>query len=249
MKFCHVKFIQTTNKIPWKKIKSRFGGNVEDILCKQNVYLPIEYGFSRYNSIFFMRRLCENAALVALEKAKVNKTKLKISLYDPRCAHHDMAELLLPYCCELKIITNNVSFYEKEVFRLNQEYDTPICVSDLACNIYPCNVIVSPDKIKKKLKMDSTTIVFTSEKPVVKLDGLVYDDYKVALPKRFKELECLDLKNEYLLSALYDKENDYQLGSIVPNYCGVNGNMVSLQKVSKNIKQLSNQLRWTTSRR
>lgn len=238
-KIKHINFIQKNKKIPWKKIKNIANGDIDNLICDENISLPVEKGFNRYYSPIFKRRLCENAALVALNKANVRN--IIITLYDVRAVYLDMPELLAPFCSELKIITNNVDIYESAIENLNKQHKTNIFISSSISNMYPSDVIVAPEKIKKSFKIDQNTVVFTSEKPIAPLNGIVYNDYNINIPNKFKDLKKFGLKNEYVFSALYAETNMYELGSLVPCSCISKGKRISFKKVCRNVKYILNE--------
>lgn len=236
LKIKHINFVQRTKKIPWMKIKNIAGGDVDNLMCDENISLPVEKGFNRYCSPIFKRRLCENAALVALNKA--NARNIIITLYDVRAVHLDMPRLLAPFCSELKIITNNVDIYESAIKDLSGEHNTNIFISSAISNMYPSDIIVAPEKIKKSLKIDKNTVVFTSDKPIAPLNGIVYNDYKINVPNKFNDIKKFGLKNEYVFSALYTETNMYELGSLVPCSCISKGKDIPFKKVCRNVEHI-----------
>ena len=224
-------------QIPVKKIKKMLGRGTREVLCRQDLSLPIDCGFHRYTSSLFMRRLCENGVLVALKEANCIPSSINVSLYDPKAIHSDMAEYLLRHCGSLRIITNHTDFYHRESDRLMEEYGASILVGDQMDWLSTCHVLVAPDKIRKRLQISPSTIVFTGEKPAVDIRGELYYRYKASLPEKYEELLPKELEPEYFMSALYELEKIHELGCLVPEYFVSNESCVSLEEISKHIKK------------
>lgn len=210
---------QTTNKIPWRRISSYAGYGKEKLLCNQDIKVPNKYGLCKFYSKSFDYRLCENAAIIALKKANLNPQNVKISLYDPDCRHLDMAEQLLPYCSNLKIITNNEDLYIGEADRLMDEYGASILVGRKVEWLYTSDVLIAPEKLSVPIRLKNNAVIFTAEKPDVFVKGVVYYTYGIKLPSEYNDICPKGLDPKSFLSYLYSECGTHQLGAIVPKFC------------------------------
>ena len=216
-------------KIPWKKISHLINDNNGFVLCREDINIPPSVGIKRYSSDLLTKQMCKNAAIKYIKVNNYDPKKLKILIFDKDAKYIDILEDIIMLTNDIRIVTDFPKLYYKKANQLRDDYGASIVVSDNLTNFESCaDILISPDKIIKKLNLKNSAVVFTSKKPSVNLNAKVYYSYKVKLPKKVMNIIPADLEPEYFLSALYDNYKIYSLSSIVPSYCISDESVVSI---------------------
>ena len=234
----NITYKKRSGKIPWKKISNIVKEDSKYVLCSEDIRVPITYGIQRFASNKLSRRLCENAVISAIESANIRPSDIVISLYDPRAAYSDLLDILLQYSAQIKVVSNNMVFYEEESLRLMEEYGVTVLTTDNISSLDNSNIIIAPDKIRVNLELSKDTFVFTAEEPGVNLGCNVVSGYKVNTPLKYKVLIPDYIEDEYFLSYLYSELKVYELGSMVPVYCVSGGQTKTIKEISEELENL-----------
>ena len=184
------------------------------------------------------RCLCENTFIAVLKNLNVKPTDFSVSLYDPRAAYADILDTILQYSAQVKVVSNNIRFYEEESARLMERYGVTVLTTDNILSLNNSDIIVAPDKIRTDLKLSKDTFVFTAEEPGINLGCTVIDDYKVNTPIEYKPLIPNYIEDEYLLSYLYSELKIYELSDLVPVYCISEGKAKTIKEISEELETL-----------
>lgn len=231
----NIKFEQVGKKIPWKKIAKIAGDNKNKILCSENIIFPQDLDFKRFNSSSFMKKLCENAVFSILKIARLPQSKLKICLYDPRGIYVNILEKLLPFSSHINVMTDNFDFYSIVSEKLMDNYGASLIIRSLKSKA-DCDILVSPDKITDNINTNSSTLIFTSDKPCVSLKGITFFLYTLPIDPEYNRIFfSYNIDYEYFLSAVYEKIGKSGLNYLIPNYCKTIDQHISLKDVSKHI--------------
>ena len=214
----HITYTIRNGKIDWGKLNHLIGNQRNHLLCSENIILPKELGFRRFDNIDFKTRLATNAAVYILSQADTKN--IRVGLYDPKGEHTELLSHLVKNTANLAVITDNSTAFEYEVRSVYEELGASVRLSDNRIHLMDCQLIIAPDKIKEALPLSSSAVVLTSYPPSVCICGLVCYSYYFRMPKGFDELKPQELTEEYFCGALYTKAGQYELGSIVPLVCG-----------------------------
>ncbi|MDP4120251.1 MAG: hypothetical protein Q8876_04240 [Bacillota bacterium] len=215
----HIIYEQINGKVNWDKIEKALLVPIERkfILCVENLKLPRNLGFERFQSDALLKRLAENAALWVLNAAKIPPSDIKIAIYDPDGSELELCELLIPFTNQLRIITKDIGDYYLEYERLMDEYGVAVMISSETEWLSFCDVVITPRRITENLPFKEDAIIFSTERPAVSAKGVIFYDYQMDLAEKYLKIMPYDLPDLYFASALYTKGKQYELGSAVPS--------------------------------
>ena len=233
-----ITYKKRNDKIAWKKIANIVKEDSKYVLCSENVRVPITYGIQRFASNKLSRRLCENAAISVIENINVKPSDIAISLYDPRAAYSDLLDILLQYSAQIRVVSNNINFYEEESARLMEEYGVTVLITDNILSLDNSDIMIAPDKIRINLGLSKNTFVFTAEEPGVDLGCNIISKYRINTPIKYKSLIPDYIEDEYLLSYLYSELKIYELGSLVPVYCVLGRSIKTVDKIAEELENM-----------
>lgn len=216
LEFRRIKYNYTNKKIPWRKIINLIEDKDKSILCGSNIDIPKNIGIKRYESKLFMKRLCENAALKYIKKNRFDPRMIRVALIDKGGKYRDILEKVVMFAGDIRVVTDFPDLYLEQIDILMEKYGASILINS---SISESDIVICPDKIENKIRLKKRAVVFTSESVKLPLNGTIYYDYKVSLPKDLINIIPDDLEPEYFLSALYDKYKMHKLGEIIPIYC------------------------------
>lgn len=221
---------QKKMSIPWTKIKSFMNDDTQNIICEKSLVLPDTLGFSRSNDKPFNEILCVNSAKYVIQNLNSIPEKLKITLYDPFCEYHYILEDIIMFSRHIKIITNNVSDYLKNISPLIDAYGASIPISNKLSWISPCNILIAP-KINSKFYISSNTLTFTTENQVSDLNGIILNSYKLNVSSNISKLIPGEIPAESFIAALYNTKKFSKLSLITPDYCLSNNKIISINEI------------------
>lgn len=218
--------------IPWEEIKSIWGGNVQNILCEETLKLPNNLGFSRFNESKFSELLCINSAKYVIQNLNSDPEKLKITLYDPFCEYNNILEDIIMFTRNLKVITNNIQDYQKNINHLADTYGVSIPVSNKLSWISPCNILIAP-KIDTRFYTSSNTVIFTCRNYTAGLNGIIFNKYKLNVESSIKRFIPRKIASEYFIAALYSTNKFSKLDKIVPDACLSTNKFIPVNEISR----------------
>ena len=210
---------RSKGSVRYDRIYRLCAGKSKVILCSRDTE-PVSTPLRRFESLSLQRCLMTNYICDILSKSGISPAGLHISYYDPRGEYPGIAEKLLKYCSALTIVTDMPRFYENEAERISAGSDTDIIVSNEPDDIYPCDMIVAPEVIKRPISAALSTLVFTVGQPASTVTGNVIYKYNARLPERYKALMPEGIDEIYFMSGLYELGRQIKLAEIIPSGCG-----------------------------
>lgn len=214
----HITYKHRTGKINWNKVDDVVGPQRNHLICAENILLPEEMGYKRFDNKEFKSRLVTNLSISVVSKMET-PNKIKIGIFDPNGESADFLPSVVKYTDNIVVVTDNFQGYKYEVDCIYEEMGATVQISDNRVNLIDCDFVIAPEQIKERLPLSSDTIVLTSDPPSVCTTGLLYYDYYIKLPKKFDVIKPKELSDVYFAGALYSKAGQFQLGSIVPISC------------------------------
>lgn len=221
---------QKKMSIPWTKVKSFMNDDTRNIICEKSLVLPDELGFSRSDDKPFNEVLCINSAKYVIQNLNSIPEKLKIALYDPFCEYYHILEDIIMFSRHIKIITNNVNDYLKNISSLTDTYGVSIPISNKLSWISPCNILIAP-KINSKFYVSSNTLTFTTGNQASGLNGIIFNNYKLNVSSDISNLIPKEIPVESFIAALYNTKKFSKLNLIIPDCCLSNSKIIPINEI------------------
>jgi hypothetical protein len=218
VKLKYIDYISFNGKVNLDRIDDFVGAQRNHLLCSENIKFSPETGYKRFFSPEFSERLCTNMALYAVQSCK-NPENLKIGIYDTAAVASDILPLLLRYCPDVTVVTQNEAAYLEQTELAMEEFGATAMVTKNTDSLEKCHLIIAPECICENLPVGSDAVVLTNYCPSVPLSGLVYYKYYFKMPNGFDSIKLKELDEEYFCSALYTLGGQHELGSIIPTIC------------------------------
>lgn len=223
-------------KINWNRLSKILGEERSSLIyCGQQ--LPSDLGFYALNTHEFKTRLCTNMILYTLSKCE-NIKNIKIALYDLKANHSELLPYLSEYCDGVTVVTKAVSYYCDVAQALIEETGASTIITRNDDALSDFDIIISPDRIDKRIIAKNNAMLFTAVKPKFMLNCQVYYNYEIKLPGDLEKYKPKTIDNVTFLSALYSKGKMFSLGSVVPTVCSgltQSHTLLSLVKQMNNI--------------
>lgn len=229
-------YVSYKDKVNWRRVAEEIGEERSSLVCSAKIKLPEELGFKRYVGNSLMYRMAGNAALQMLEDLNADPNNITVCLVDFKGKYSDLVPRLLSYTNNLKVVTNNISFYMDFSSEMMEEHGAAVLVHKRVSHIKECDVVIAPAKITTSLPISQEAVVFTGAKPGCRLSGIIYDGYSISLPGAIKKSKPQELSDEYFAQALYEKGGVFSLGSLVPEFFYCAGEFAKSNDVCRIIK-------------
>lgn len=215
----HITYVNRTGKIDWFRLDSVICSQRNHLLCSEDVILPAELGFRRFDNREFKIRLASNFGIYALSKLGDTADKIKTGLFDPKGQCTDILPALLKYSSNVVVVSDNLTAFNLEIRRIYEETGATVHISGNRVQLSDCDLVIAPMQIQELLPVSGNCIILSGAAPTVCVSGLVYYDYYFRMPNKFDSIKPKELSEEYFAGALYTKARQYELGSIVPTVC------------------------------
>lgn len=223
-------------KIKWKKIAKLLGKKEFKLLFPNQLPIMTKLGIKRFSSINLQKRLCKNAVLEVLNKAKLNPNKLRISLIDETGEHYELLRKIIKFSSQIDVITLNERLYLEKQMDLMDEFGASVMVTKNKDWLFKSDIVVAPEPINEPLPIKKESVVFSSEINKYLNCLNAYYEYKVEIPLKYKKLKPQNVSVEYFLSALFDEYNLSDLPMLRPKKCLSKCGLESIEDVAKKIK-------------
>ncbi|MGN0489574.1 MAG: hypothetical protein ACI4HO_09960 [Ruminococcus sp.] len=215
----HITYINRTGKIDWFKLDSIIGSQRNHLLCSEDIILPTELGFKRFDNKEFKIRLSANFGIYVLSKLGEKADLIKTGFFDPKGECTEILGGLLKYSSNVVVVSDNLTAFHNETRRITDETGATVQISSNRIQLMDCDLVIAPMQITELLPLSGNCIVLSGATPTVCVPGLVYHSYYFRMPNKFDSLKPKELSEEYFAGALYTKARQYELGSIVPTVC------------------------------
>lgn len=210
----HIRYQHRHGRIRFKKISHLAVGSSKEILCSPHLNLN-NTPFVRFENQDLTQRFFFNALRFMLKNLDFSPEELSPTLYDPEGKFAHIAELLLQYAVQVSVITDAADFYEKEAQRCMNTFGASLRIQ--AQPSRAISILISPCRINQPLPLESGGLTFTPYKPIVRLNGLIFDKITVELPPPFERLKPAEIDSLTFLSAFYSLEFCHELGKLMPS--------------------------------
>ena len=127
--------------IPEERLK-KITSNLADGLIFPKGFIN-NSGIKVWEPSYFKDIMLFNTALSQIEKSVFNPAETLITVIDRKGVLHTEISRLVPFSGELKVITDNMSAYERESERIMEEYGLSLFVSDRLSAIPERGIIIS----------------------------------------------------------------------------------------------------------
>lgn len=215
----NITYINRNGQVDWYALDSEIGAQRNHLLCSDDVVLPAEMGFKRFENTEFKIQLACNLGLFVLSKLKGEIPNVKVGLFDASANCSSLLEDLIKYCGNVAVVSDNIDEYDEITEKISEEYGAEVFVTNNREVLSDCAFVIAPEKICETLPFSGGAVVLSGFAPTVCTAGLVYFDYHFRMPNMFDKIKPDSLSNEYFAGALYTKGRQYELGSIVPTSC------------------------------
>ena len=219
-----ITYTQNRKKINWNAIDKFTKEQRTKLLCCENMILPKDKGYRRYESFELNSRLCTNLALYLLKNIS-HSENLTVGLIDDNALYDELGFRLVDFTDKVYIFTKKHDAYIPVTERLLDEKGAVITVTKNLGKLKFCDLVIAPELIKMKLPLSENALVLTSQKPVAETDALTLYNYFFDLPKKYLSVKPDYLDDMYFASALYSLLKIYKLGSFVPRLCSGNNDI------------------------
>lgn len=214
----HITVDKRCDRLDWELLDSIIGAQRNHLICSDNIILPSELGFRRFDDGLFRCVLSLNLTLNVLSKLK-NKLDLSFALYDPDGLFPDFLSDAAHYCGDITVITDKPEKFEQVIEKIADDSGAQIKLSSNRERLLDAQLVSAPTQIREPLPLSGTSVTLTGKAPTVCVAGLVYFDYHFRMPNMFDRLRPRELSEVYFCAALFTKARQHELGSIVPTTC------------------------------
>ena len=228
-------YLQRRGRIRFDKLYDCCKGKSKVILCSRELNL-FNTPFKRFNSQSLKREIMKNYIFSVLKKCDIEQYRLHIYFYDPGAEYPSFVQALLEYSSCITVVTDMPKFYENEAERITAENGANIIVSNNISDLYPCDIIISPDVIRKPLSAAASTLIFTTAYPTVSAAGNIICRYDVTMPDKYSKLRPDGIDDMYFMSALYILCRQTELAKLLPESCGDNSVQYDTDTIVRQIR-------------
>ena len=213
----HITYKNRNGSINWKKLDLLIGNQRNHLVCSEEILLPKEKGYKRFDDNEFKIRLASNMFIYIL--SQVNDKDLKVALYDVKGQYTDILPHIVKYISNPVVITDNLTAFNYITESVYNEQGATVQLTNNRSHLLKCDFLLAPAEIKEVLPLASNVIILSGEKPLTCAGGIVYYDYYFKMPEQWKAEKPDELSEQYFCGALYSKGGQYELGSIIPTVC------------------------------
>lgn len=214
----NIRYHKRRGSIDFEKLYDKCIGHSKVILCDKNVNL-FNTPFRRFESTLLNKCLMKNYIINILTLSEISPKDLKISYYDPDAGNPSFVSELLRFSSNLTVVTDMPKFYEKEVDRITDNSGASVLVSNNTSDLFPCDILIAPDIIRKAIPSYESSLIFTCAKPAVSLCGNIICGYPSDFPERITSICPEGTDIGYFISAVYVIFKEKELGRIIPHSC------------------------------
>ena len=215
----HITYLSRNGTVNWVRLSKLIGAQRNHLLCGDDILLPADMGFRRFDNKAFKIQLASNLGVFVLSKLQNKVSGLSVGIYDLGGDCTRLLPELVRYTDNLTVITDNLDDYNSAANAVSEDIGAVVQVTDNRARLMECALIIAPEQINELLPLSGNVIVLTISAPTVCTPGLIYYDYHFRMPNMFDRIKPVDLSAEYFAGALYTKARQYELGSIVPTAC------------------------------
>lgn len=236
----HILYKKYRKNVCWRSIDELINSK-QKVLYSGTQKIPKEVSFRVYKSNTLKERLAENAAIYLLKSFEEKKKKPCVCLIDEFAMCKEIAEEIVQYTDDFFVITKNTEEYKKMQDEMLKKFGAMILVEKSFKNIKGASLVISPKMVKKKIQLKTNTVVLSGCKNEYFSSGIVFDGYKIQLPKSLKSVKVHSLPDEYFAQAMYDLNRESKLAYMVPDECINNGKFLLMEEVKDILlKQIEN---------
>lgn len=205
-------------QVNWSAVDRFVRSQREVLLCPEEVELPAEYGYRRYRSATFSRRMCENAAIYLLDA--IGAGGAKTVLVDDSGDSVSLCRYLCDYCNPVYVVCKDTALYTAEAERLLEEKGAALVYSRGDRALRDADLVIAPGRISRDLGCAGMAVILSGERPLTPQNAPVIYDYFFDLPDKYRQIKPAYLSDMYFASALYDLAGAHELGSYIFKRCG-----------------------------
>lgn len=132
-------------EIPWDKILQKVGRCASRILAREDLILPERVPFRRFTPEYLPLCTAENTLCEILKLSEIRPQKISLGIHDPNGALRGRLSALVPYCSDLRIVTNKTNDFEEECRRILENSGAGITRTDDLSALRSCNLILCRD--------------------------------------------------------------------------------------------------------
>jgi hypothetical protein len=231
----HVTYISRNGKLDWTQLNFLIGTQRNHLLCDENIVLPSNMGFRRFDNVDFKNRLAENMGLYIL--SQLDNENIKVGLYDVKGESTDVLKHLVKHCSCPVVVSDNLMAFEYEINSIYEEQGASVQLSNNRGHLADCDLIIAPLFIGEQLPVSDNTLILSGNPPAVSTAGLIYYNYYFRMPNQFDEIKPQELSEEYFCGALYTKARQFELGSIVPTACSNSNSTQTCKSLEEYLKK------------
>lgn len=213
----HIIYINRTGRVDWLRLNSVVGSQRNHLLCGEDIALPGDLGFRRFDNRDFKIKLAGNLGIYVL--SRLEDKDIAVGLYDPCGEQGELLGDIVRYTSNAVAVSDNTEAYSLLGEKICCDTGATVQATDNRSRLGDCRLVIAPEQIRETLPLRSDAVVLSSQPPTVCTPGLVYYDYRFRMPNKFDTIKPRELSEEYFAGALYTKARQYELGSIVPTLC------------------------------
>lgn len=232
-----ITYVCRNGTVDFSRIAVALNGQLDGVLCPEELILPENAGFTRFENRGYKRRMACNLALRLLKGLYSRGRRVGVALYDPEGHYKGLLPALIRMTGDVLTVTDCTPDYEKVCTEIADETGVSVRLTENRSPLGGRALIIAPEQIRERLPLSSGAVVLSGFEPSEPVPGLVYYRYHLRVPERFRRIKPESLSAEYFLGALYSKAHRRELGELVPFSCG---SSASIQTVSSIIDYLEN---------
>jgi hypothetical protein len=205
--------------VPWERISQMAGEDRGCLICNREITVPDCFGLRRFEPNRFGGCMACNALFSVLITAKIPPGALRIALYDPCARYMDTAKALMPYCSQLRVLTEDLIQYRKAAEEIMERCGGVLLLSNRPRDIQDSHVLLSPGRWTIPVSGMDKSILFAGVAPGAPFQGIAFWEYHVPLPEEYRQYCPISLENFTYLAALYELCHIEPLERLIPDGC------------------------------
>lgn len=132
-------------EIPYDKLKRISSGVCDGLIFPKGFRCEETEGIKVYSSRYFKETVLFNTAVSLIKESIFEPTQTVITLVDKKGVLASEVSRIVPFACEIRVVTDNMRAYEFAHRRIMNEYGLSLLVSDKLSSISKEGIVISYD--------------------------------------------------------------------------------------------------------
>ncbi len=143
--FYKLKVPLNKGKVPYDKLKRLSSGVGDGLIFPEGFICEETEGIKIYSSRYFREMVLFNTAVSLIKESIFEPAQTVITFVDKKGVLASEVGRIVPFACEIRIVTDNMRAYEFASKRIMKEYGLSLLVSDKLSSISKEGIVISYD--------------------------------------------------------------------------------------------------------